>query len=217
MNPKSEPLTELPPKLQMENALMMWGAVLATMFLPIFLYNCTKTARNKKWVKPVRMTISNPLQGVSTANIIYNALWQYGIPTHIILSQFTLSDGSISLTSEFYVPSTQAFMADVLLRQWSGRIGFLNESAMQYQNGIPSSRYRDKLYKPLGVIAKNKSVDMMIGNLLFGSTLSKANVTYSQKNDSVEFKTQPSDIPKAAKNQRKVAKKSVKLGKTYQK
>jgi hypothetical protein len=213
---------ELPASLVRENTFMALAAIVQLLFLPVFIYNCSKTARDRRYCRPVQMRFINYLEGDSCATILYNALWQYGIPTHLSSLQYAMEEGQILMVCEFYVPATQAFMADVLLWQWSNNqtgLSFRNESPLQYQHGIPSHKYRDKLYKPVGVHAKPKSIDMLVGNLLFGHMLQKSEVSFSKKEGEVKYKTDEiPDLPqskKTVKKQKQSGRKSAKLGKTY--
>jgi len=103
-------------------------------------------------------------------------------------------EDTLGLEVEIAVPSTQAFIADVHLRQWANVMNFMVTSTPVYQNGISAEKYSDKMYKHTVTVAKNKSVDMQFGNFLFGNTLAKVNPEY--------------------KSSRKP--KNVKLGKTYE-
>ncbi len=160
---------ELPKRLKFENAFLATATFALVGTLPIFIYNCSKSARKSSFVSPVLFSIYNPLNGTSCANIVANALWQYGIPTHDSTLQYEMRYGSVGLSYGFFVPSTQSFFADVLIRQWSRRLDYIVEHKALSKDGICSSRYSTKLYHPIGVMAKNKSLDMMVGNFLFGA------------------------------------------------
>lgn len=71
--------------------------------------------------------------GYSCADI-ESILWEYGIPTHYV----SLDKGEEHIDTGFYVPSSQHFMADYLLRQNEDRFGFTVMSPIVYQGNIPT-------------------------------------------------------------------------------
>lgn len=183
-NEEEEKEPTLPTNLKMENIWMTVGDILSALLLPVFIWNTTKTMRNKGLLRvntPKAISFFNPLNGYSCANIMNNALWQYGIPSHTQSLQWIIIGKTVGLSCTVLVPSSQYWYADVLMRQWESRLTFIVLSPPVVKNGYVSERYRDKLYKPVGVDAKAKSVDMMIGNLLFGTLLYKADVQFTKE------------------------------------
>lgn len=183
-NEEEEKEPVLPIKLLLDNAFMALGTVWAIITLPIFVWNTTKTMRSRGYFQvnmPKPITFFNPLVGYSCANILHNAIWQYGIPSHLQAIQWVIIDKTIGLESTVLVPASQHWYADVLMRQWESRLMFSVLSPQVVKNGYASGKYKDKLYTPVGAHAKSKSVDMMIGMALFGSTLYKANVTFTKE------------------------------------
>lgn len=172
MSEKKEERT-LPHKLVVDNAFMLLGTVASTALLPIFVYNCTRTMRHGRGLNMPRViNIFNPLTGNSCAMITDIACWQYGIPTHAMTLQWELRDEIIGLNYSFMVPASQHFYADVILRQWARKLPFMIDSPPVYgDSGQLSSQYEYMDYEPQGVKAKNKSVDMMLGHLLFRNFL----------------------------------------------
>ncbi len=216
---------ELPLQLKIENFYLTAGSLFAKLVMPIFIYNISKTVRDKRIINfPKTIMILNPLTGESCADILNNALWQYGIPTHTSYLQFIIEENQIYLQCNFCVPSTQYFYADVLIRQWEKIMGYQVISGVVFKDGIGSNKYSNKQYKPVGVHAKNKSLDMMIGMALFGNTLYKQKVEWSKDKEEVKFKIdstnheiddimgKPKSVRNIKNNQRS---RSAKLGKTY--
>lgn len=190
MSNKEEKQDGLPAKLQIENALMMTGSIISFLLLPVFIYNCSKNARTTRFVRPVAFRFINHLQGYSCASICHNALWQYGIPTHLQFIQYTIEDGNIGIDCTVFVPHTRAWEADILLRQWERQgLGYEVISGVHYKDGHSSLKYADKLYEPIGVYAKRHSVDMMIGMSIFNWILNTKEVKYhSDKKNKNEIK-----------------------------
>lgn len=168
-----EEKNELPKRLQMDNMFMAIGTIGNVVLLPIFIFNSTKTMRQGRGLNmPKAITIYNPLDGYSCAMITDISCWQYGVPTHMFTLQWEMRDGGVGLSYTFMVPKSQHFYADMILRQWGRKIGFTVDSTpVLNEYGIPSTHYQDRDYEPQGVKALNKSVDMMLGHLLFPSVL----------------------------------------------
>lgn len=164
---------ELPKRLQMDNMFMAIGVIGNIALLPIFIFNSTKTMRHGRGLNmPKAITIYNPLSGYSCAMITDIACWQYGVPTHMFSLQWEMRDDAVGLNYTFMVPKSQHFYADMILRQWGRKIGFtVDSNPVLNEYGIPSTHYQDRDYEPQGVKALNKSVDMMLGHLLFSSVL----------------------------------------------
>lgn len=112
------------------------------------------------------------MNGYSCADI-ESILCEYGIPTHCADLDEGEENGHKYLEFGFYVPSSQHFMADCLLRQNEDKFGFVVMTPVVYQGEIPSTRYKGKQWKRLGIPAKPKSWTVRIGQLLFGHMLSK--------------------------------------------
>lgn len=177
---------KLPIKYVLDNLLFGCATIWNWLLLPIFIYNCTKgNHSNKKIVMPVQLSyFIFEDSKIGPAFIEKNALWDYTIPTHNMLHfwRFEEIEGGekrIGLETALFVPQTQAFYADVILRQWANELGFIVTSPVQYQGRIPSTRYQNQRYEPQGVPVKNKSVDMFLGSLLWGHKLKT--VKYTKK------------------------------------
>ena len=210
---------ELPTKLKIENLWLAAGSTISLALTPIFIYNCSKKARAARIVFPHTMLITNHLEGDSLADIMFNALWQYGIPTQVTMMQWDKEYGRLVMKCGFFVPHTRAWEADIYLRQWSKGTGlsYSVDSPVQYSKGHSSLEYSDRLYRPKGVMAKNHSFDMMVGNMLFGHRLKTCKATYSKKKDELKTEESSPKILSQYPKQREATPKQrkAKLGKTY--
>lgn len=159
----------------------MGSAILVSyLLLPFYLYEVNKSSRTgRQGIKYI--SIRNHMVGFSCVDI-ESILWEYGIPTHYV----SLDVGDTYIETGFYVPSSQHFMSDCLLRQNEDRFGFTVMSPIIYQGNIPSTRYKGKQWKRWGVNAKNKSWTVRIGNFLFGSMLSKKNLPTKDRRQSAK-------------------------------
>lgn len=153
----------------------MGSAILVSyLLLPFYLYEINKSSRTgRQWVRYI--SVRNYMIGYSCADI-ESILWEYGIATHCADLDEGEEEGHKYLDFGFYVPSSQHFMADCLLRQNEDRFGFVVMSPVVYQGNIPSTRYKNKQWKRWGVTAKDKSWTVRIGRFLFGHMLSKKNL-----------------------------------------
>lgn len=149
----------------------MSSAILVSyLLLPFYLYEVNKSSRTG--IQGIKyISIRNHMIGHSCVDI-ESILWEYGIPTHYV----SLDVGDTYIETGFYVPSSQHFMADCLLRQNTDRFGFTVMSPVVYQGNIPSTRYKGRQWQRWGVRAKDKSITVRIGNFLFGHMLSKKNL-----------------------------------------
>lgn len=140
------------------------------LLLPFYLYEVNKSSRTG--IQGIKyILIRNHMVGFSCVDI-ESILWEYGIPTHYV----SLDVGNKYIETGFYVPSSQHFMSDCLLRQNEGKFGFTVMTPVVYQGEIPSTRYKNKQWQRWGVTAKTKSWTVRIGQLLFGNMLSKKNL-----------------------------------------
>ena len=149
----------------------MGSAILVSyLLLPFYVYEINKSSRTgRQGIKYI--SIRNHMIGYSCADI-ESILLEYGIPTHYV----SLDVGNKYIETGFYVPSSQHFMSDCLLRQNEDRFGFVVMTPVVYQGEIPSTRYKGKQWKRWGITAKTKSWTVRIGQLLFGHMLSNKNL-----------------------------------------
>ncbi len=185
---KNEP--KLPLQCRIDNFLWSCSWIYNVIFIPFFIWNITKGNRsNKNIVWPTRLSYFLVKDTVSAATVEHNALWVNTIPTHSLSLEWRFEGDILGLEVTILVPETQAFIADVRLRQWANELGFVVTSVPQTQGNITSTKYESKMYRSKGIQAKSKSVDMAVGRALWGANVR----TYTN---------QPKE-------------KKVKLGKTY--
>jgi hypothetical protein len=92
---------------------------------------------------------------VSAATVEHNALWLNTIPTHSLSLEWRFEGDILGLEVTILVPETQAFIADVRLRQWANELGFVVTSVPQMHNGnITSTKYESKMYRSKGSPSK---------------------------------------------------------------
>lgn len=194
---------ELPRKCVIENMSMTMGSIITYLLLPIYVYLINKTARkHNKWkVRTHKITMINTLNGYSCADLLRSALIQHGIAPAPLSLQWIMFHNNVALEFSFLVPSTQKFLADVMVRQYAKHTSsFLITSEVQYLNGQPSTKYSDKTYQPKPFNAKTKSVDWWIGNLLFGSPM--AAIKLNKDKPQYENQTASAYHPKFTKNKK---------------
>lgn len=155
--------------------LVSGNAILVSyLLLPFYIYEINKSSRTG--LQTVKyMAIRNYMVGYSCADI-ESILWEYGISTHCADLDDGEENGHKYLEFGFYVPSSQHFMADCLLRQNEDRFGFVVMTPVIYHGQTPSTRYKHRQWQRWGVNAKTKSWTVRIGQLMFGHMLSKKNL-----------------------------------------
>lgn len=165
--------------------LVSGNAVLVSyLLLPFYIYEVNKSSRTG-FQTAKYMSIRNYMVGYSCADI-ESILWDYGIPTHCADLDERETEGHRYLEFGFYVPSSQHFMSDCLLRQNADRFGFTVMTPVVYQGEIPSTRYKGKQWKRLGIPAKPKSWTVRIGQFLFGHMLSKKKLPTKDRRQSAK-------------------------------
>lgn len=165
---------ELPAQCKIDNFLWGCSVIWNIIFIPIFIFNITKgNHSNKRIVMPTKLSYFKPAGKLTCASLEFNSLWQYGIPTHTLSMFWRFEDDILGLEVDILVPETQSFIADVHLRQWANELQFIVTSAPLYNGENCSMKYQNKMYKPKPYVAKNKSVDMAVGNALFGKNIVK--------------------------------------------
>jgi len=191
---KTEKEPKLPLQCRIDNFLWSCSWIYNVIFIPLFIWNITKGNRSdKRIVWPTILSYFLVKDTVSAVTVEHNALWLNTIPTHSLSLEWRFEGDILGLEVTILVPETQAFIADVRLRQWANELGFVVTSVPQTQGNITSTKYESKMYRSKGIQAKSKSVDMAVGRALWGSNIRTRKTNY----------TNP---PKEKK---------VKLGKTY--
>lgn len=170
MKHKEEP--KMPLKCKIDNFLWSCSFIYNVVFLLYFIYNITKGNRSgKRFVKPVLLSYFVPSETTSPATIENNALWLNAIPTHLLYMFWRFEENILGLEVGIMVPETQAFIADVRLRQWGNELGYIVTSVPQVKDGIVSTKYADRMYQQKNIRVKNKSVDMAVGNAVWGKNV----------------------------------------------
>lgn len=147
------------------------GILVNYALLPIYIYECSKASRTGGLVLPRALSCRNYLQGYSCAEIEDLTVWEFGIATHLMDCRKGEDEHGEVIDWDFMVPSTMHWMADVVLRQNQSKYGYMVLTPPVMRNGVPSNRYSDKLYKPLGIGVKQKSPVNKLALFLFGHML----------------------------------------------
>ena len=185
-NQKNEP--KLPLKCKIDN--FLWGCswIYNVLFVPYFIMNITKGNRSdKRIVWPTTLSYFLVKDTVSAATVEHNALWINTIPTHSLSLEWKFEGDILGLEVVILVPETQAFIADVRLRQWANELGFVVTSVPQMQNGISSTKYAGKMYRSKEVLAKSKSLDMSVGRTLWNTNIRTIKPSYTNKTKKVKL------------------------------
>lgn len=186
MTHKKEPKLLL--KCKIDNFLWSCSFIYNVVFLLYFIYNITKGNRSgKRFVKPVLLSYFVPSETTSPATIENNALWLNTIPTHLLYMFWRFEGEILGLEVGVMVPETQAFIADVRLRQWANELGFVVTSVPQTQGNITSTKYESKMYRSKGIQAKSKSVDMAVGRALWNTNIRTIKPSYTTKTKKVKL------------------------------
>lgn len=174
---------ELTKQEKFDNFLWTFSWLTSALLVPIFVFNITRATKSGKYiVKPVKLSYFIPKGlGLTPATIEHNALWINTIPSMGLSMQWVYIETILGREIEILVPETQAFIADVRLRQWCNSLKCIVTSVPQTQNGIPSTRYEDKLYQSRNIRTKDKAVDTIIGNFLWKSLITEYKVPKRKK------------------------------------
>lgn len=193
---KDGTLEKLPARAQLENALMAIGFPMVMLACAQWLINTYRANKRGRFEWPVTISIYNYLVGESCAGIV-DRLNQYGISTQLLWLQFSLWPGGqgIGLDFVFWVPRSQAAMADDILRQY----------ASAYAVTSPPLGRGYTYGKPWGVGAKARSWDEAIVKWMFSMISERSSVAVGKSE-------RPQRLPQADKrratvgNRRRVTK-----------
>lgn len=155
----------LPWQLELSNAMMCAAYPILLVAAAQWLHKTRQASKDGKFRWPHTVRGFNYLTGVSCADIL-SQVWQFGIPTQHFLLQFELwpDRKGIGLVFSFWVPATQAAMADDILRQ----------SMSNYVIDGPRIGTGAKFTRPWGVEASARSFDqwmLMALHNIIGSRL----------------------------------------------
>jgi len=185
---KTEKEPKLPLQCKIDNFLWSCSWIYNVIFIPFFIWNITKGNRShKRIVWPTKLSYFLIKDTVSAVTVEHNALWLNTIPTHSLSLEWRFEGDILGLEVTILVPETQAFIADVRLRQWANELGFVVTSVPQMQNGISSTRYAGKMYRSKEVLAKSKSLDMSFGRTLWNTNIRTIKPSYTNKTKKVKL------------------------------
>lgn len=150
---KDGTIKSLPWQLRALNMLMAQAYLILWVAALQWLYNTRQASKGGKFRWPHTVKGFNYLTGMSCVDI-YRQLWQFGIPTQSFRLVFALwpDKKGIGLEFSFWVPATQAAMADDILRQYEGH----------YAIDGPRIGRGAKFTKPWGVPASVRSFDQWV-------------------------------------------------------
>ena len=157
-------IKELPAGLQRKNVAMIMAQPAINPIMAIaaiqYQYNTWQAAKDGRYQWPEKFRVFNFLTGTSCFDIMYK-LGRYGISCQVLLLQFELwpDKRGIGLSFSFWVPKTQAAMADDILRQFAPGCGVFVEHA-QIGTGATYG-------EPWGVHAKARSWDAALNMFVF--------------------------------------------------
>jgi len=151
-------IVKLPWQLLLTNALLNAAYPALLLAALQWLYNTQRASKDGRVRWPHTVRGFNYLVGVSCADIM-SVVWQYGIPTQTFSLQFDLwpDRKGIGLVFSFWVPATQAAMADDILRQHAASLYAIDSKRMG-----TGARFG----KPWGVAASTRSFDQWILTML---------------------------------------------------
>lgn len=198
---------------------------LAYIFAIWFIIQCSRRSRKHTVVLPSKLSFRIYGGGYSCAQIKSVALWSYGIPTLLTDCYFGVeknADGECIefIESEFLVPSTRVWQADILLRQWfNHRFVFaVMTTPVKYHNGIPSTQYANNQpmvphgipYKPIWPDSMFITLFSFVFNGIAGSHKSapkeaKQRQKESRKNDNLPLALQKESPVRKSQTVKKVS------------
>jgi len=168
---KDGTLKDLPARAKFENVMLFWarpytsplvGSACVQWFINTWRAN---KAGRPQW--PVTIEVFNYLIGESCAGI-HDRLHQYGISTQVLTLEFELwpDRKGVGLRHTFWVPRSQAAMADDILRQHAGC----------YHVDSPRLGKGYTYGKPWGVGSKARSWDEAVCRALFSFVSNRSSV-----------------------------------------
>lgn len=161
---KDGTIKSLPLGTQLGNALLAlalpWNNPLIFSACVQWLINTYRANKQGRFQWPVTIEIFNFLTGMSCAEIS-KILRAYGIATQTtsLFVELWPNHHGIGIRKTFWVPRSQAAMADAILRQYAGN---------HYMVCSPHLGNRGKFGKPWGVPAKPRSWDEAVVDMMYG-------------------------------------------------
>lgn len=199
---KDGTLEDLPLRAKFENALMFWARpytspLVASACVQWFV-NTWRANKAGRPQMPVTIDIFNYLIGESCAGI-RDRLQQYGISTQLLTLEFELwpDKKGVGLRCIFWVPRSQAAMADDILRQHQGC----------YLVNSPRLGKGYKYGQPWGVPAKARSWDEAVCQVMFGLMANRSSVLVGKSEKPQALAKTDASRPSPTVKRRKSAKK----------